>query len=145
MSTRTLRSKILVVTLGCLATANWSIAAPQTKKCKGSERLVGDCFMIHGRMQAGNGTPSVRIWRVGTTRMLGVPEGDVDGDPDVASLPDVIYNTNIRDQVVFADFVVCPLTKEKPGEMQMVCVESATNLVPSRAGVEKRAVRRGMD
>jgi hypothetical protein len=77
--------------------------------------------------------------------MLGVPEGDVDGDPDVASLPDVIYNTNIRDQVVFADFVVCPLTKEKPGEMQMVCVESATNLVPSRAGVEKRAVRRGMD
>lgn len=94
--------------------------------------------MVHGRMQAGNGTPSVRIWRVGTKRMLGVPEVPVDGDPDVASLPHVIYETNILDQAVFADFVVCPLTKEKPGEMQMVCVESATHLVLSGAWPQKK-------
>jgi hypothetical protein len=70
--------------------------------------------------------------------MLGVPEGDEDGDPDVASLPDVIYKTNIRDQAMFADFVVCPLTKEKPGAMQMVCVESATHLVLSGARPQKK-------
>lgn len=64
--------------------------------------------------------------------MLGVPEGNEDGDPDVVSLPDVIYKTNIRDQAVFADFVACPLTKENPGEMQMVCVESATHIVVIR-------------
>lgn len=41
------------------------------------------------------------------------------------------------DDVVYADYKVCPLTKEKPGVMQIVCVESATNM--------KRATRRGHD
>jgi hypothetical protein len=121
--------KVLAVTLGSALSATCSYASPDPPKCKGNAKLVGDCFTIHGRMQAGNGTPSIRIWRVGTKRMLGVPEGDEDGDPDVASLPDVIYRTNILDQAMFADFVVCPLTKEKPGAMQLVCVESATHLV----------------
>jgi hypothetical protein len=29
---------------------------------------------------------------------------------------------------LFGDFTVCPFTAEKPGEMEMVCVESGTNL-----------------
>jgi hypothetical protein len=130
--------KVLAVTISAALSGACSFAAPDPPKCKGNAKLVGDCFTIHGRMQAGNGTPSIRIWRVGTQRMLGVPEGDEDGDPDVASLPDVIYKTNIRDQAMFADFVVCPLTKEKPGAMQMVCVESATHLVLSGARPQKK-------
>lgn len=30
---------------------------------------------------------------------------------------------------VFGDYEVCPLTKQRVGEMQMVCVESASRLV----------------
>jgi len=138
MSLETIGRKWLAAALGCLLGANWSFAGHVKPTCKGNKKLVGDCFTVHGRMQAGNGTPSVRIWRVGTKRMLGVPEAPVDGDPDVASLPHLIYETNIRDQAVFADFVVCPLTKEKPGEMQMVCVESATHLVLSGAWPQKK-------
>ncbi len=70
--------------------------------------------------------------------MLGVPYGDEDGDPEIVSLPDVLEKTDILNQAVFADFVVCPLTKEKPGAMQMVCVESATHLVLSGAGPQKK-------
>ncbi len=36
------------------------------------------------------------------------------------------------DDVVYADFVVCPLTAEKPGVMQIVCVESATNITKTK-------------
>ncbi len=123
--------RVTAVALNFALTATSSLAAPDPPKCKGNVKLVGDCFTVHGRIQAGNGTPSIRIWRVGTKRMLGVPAGEEDGDPDVASLPDVIYKTNIRDQNVFGDFLVCPLTKEEPGAMQMVCVESVTHLVLS--------------
>ena len=71
-----------------------------------------------------NGTPSLRIWRVGTDRILGVlpPEHE-------------IIPKNLRSALkgfyrwVYADLQVCPFTKEKPGEMQMVCVESAEHLV----------------
>ena len=49
--------------------------------------------------------------------MLGVPEGDKHGDRSVASLPDVIDKTNMVGQ---ARFVVCPLTKERPGKMPVL-------------------------
>jgi len=32
------------------------------------------------------------------------------------------------DVVVFGDFVVCPFTKDVPGQMQSVCVASAAHL-----------------
>jgi hypothetical protein len=35
--------------------------------------------------------------------------------------------------VVFADFVVCPFTRPRPGVMQMVCIDAAT-------GVRRRSV-----
>lgn len=33
------------------------------------------------------------------------------------------------DQSLFGDFKVCPLTEQRPGMMQFVCVESAEHLV----------------
>jgi hypothetical protein len=33
---------------------------------------------------------------------------------------------------IFGDFIVCPFTKQKEGHMQMICVESARNLVIQR-------------
>jgi hypothetical protein len=29
----------------------------------------------------------------------------------------------------YGDFTVCPFTKQKPGEMQMVCIESAEQVL----------------
>jgi hypothetical protein len=73
----------------------------------------------------------MRIWRVGTDRILGVVPAE-----------DEIIPKGLRKALdeggqwpeVFGDFEVCPFTKEKPGEMQMVCVESASRLV-----IEKNA------
>jgi len=68
----------------------------------------------------------MRIWRIGTHRVLGVLPSE-----------DEIIPKNLRKALdnagqwpeVYGDFEVCPFTREKPDEMQMVCVESASHLV----------------
>ena len=102
---------------------------PATKKpCRDHPQLVGACFTVRGRMAYANGAPSVRIWRVGTKRIMGVSEGRF-GLPDYENLPQHIEDHLVLDEVdLFADFTVCPFTPLRPGEMQLVCVDSATNL-----------------
>ena len=73
-------------------------------------------------MQAANKKPSVRIWKVGTTRILGVKNQNLE------NLPTKVKEAFSFGAFVFADYLVCPLTKDKPGHMQMVCVESMTNI-----------------
>ena len=73
-------------------------------------------------MQAANENPSVRIWKVGTKRVLGVR------NKNLKNLPKKVREEFSFGVFVFADYKVCPLTKEKPGRMQMVCVESMKNI-----------------
>jgi hypothetical protein len=103
-----------------------SLSAQQKESCRNSPKVVDKCFKIHGRMSVGNGI-GMTIWRIGTDRMLAV--GDVDIIfPD--NLADAVFKKgDIYDRDVFGDFEVCPLTKSKDGEMQWVCVESASRLV----------------
>ena len=95
------------------------------------------CFTLRGRMGLYNGAPSVRIWRVGTKRMLGVSEQRfaVSG---YCTLPALLRARISWDVNLFADFVVCPFTPEEPGAMQLVCVDSAANIVVRSRGDAER-------
>ena len=96
--------------------------AAEDRPCKGSPQVVEPCYQTRGRLQVTNGTPGLRMWRVGTTRMLGIVPSE---DPII---PDQVAKLVFPNDRVFGDFLVCPFTKEKPGHMQMVCIESATNM-----------------
>ncbi|MGH7712611.1 MAG: hypothetical protein ACREOG_15070 [Gemmatimonadaceae bacterium] len=74
-----------------------------------------------------NGAPTVRIWKVGSRRMLGVSEGrfKIEG---YDNLPRGLAAHLTWDTDLFGDFVVCPFTREQPGVMQLVCVDAATKL-----------------
>lgn len=74
-----------------------------------------------------NGTPSIRIWPVGTKRILGVSEGE-NNNEDYKYLPDNIEDKLNWENAIFADFTVCPFTEDKPGVMRLVCVESVENI-----------------
>jgi hypothetical protein len=102
-----------------------SAFAQQTRSCKKDPRVVDECFKIHGRVRVVNGAGTV-IWHIGTDRKLEVQDEELIPQDltDVLSEKGDVYS---RD--VFGDFEVCPFTKKKPGEMQMVCVESASHLV----------------
>jgi hypothetical protein len=107
------------------------------------------CYWAHGRLSIYNGNPSDRIWKIGTSRILGVFNGPShfpphtiadDEDPELPVNLGMAYEADYRRwkqsegnrdyefPVVFADFEVCPLEPEKKGEMQAVCVESAKNI-----------------
>lgn len=92
------------------------------------------CYWTHGRLRAGNGTPSFRLWKVGTDRVLGIYSGpSVDRyglDNENPELP-ASLGRKFRpfEHGVFADFEVCPLEPQKAGVMQAACIESAKNIV----------------
>jgi len=84
---------------------------------------------VHGRLSVYNGTPSIRLWPIGTKRLLGVLDPkDISAEPGPNTIPPAVESKLDFDKDVFGDFVVCPLTRSRPGRMQTVCIESGKNL-----------------
>jgi hypothetical protein len=112
-------------------------AAPDPKAvacgrpCREHPQLSGSCSTIRGRMNSWNGAPSVRIWRVGTTRILGVSDKRfrIEG---FCNLPLDLLAKLSWETDLFGDFTVCPFTEVKPGGLQLVCVDSGANLTVRR-------------
>lgn len=96
--------------------------------CKGNPYQVAPCFKVHGRLMYYMGAPSPRIWWIGTKRILGVSESHA----EVRQMPKSLREKLKLDEAIYGDFEVCPFTKERPGEMQFVCIESASNLIVRR-------------
>jgi len=99
----------------------------QDKSCRQHPQLVGKCFTVHGRLSVYNGAPAMRIWKVGTKRMLGVSEQRF-AVPGYRNVPETIQNQLNQDVDIFGDFLVCPFTRPKAGEMQLVCIDEGKKL-----------------
>jgi len=63
---------------------------------------------------------------MGTRRLLGVSEQRFNL-PGYRNLPEGLAEQLNDDNEIIGDFLVCPFTKPKPREMQLVCIQSATN------------------
>lgn len=92
------------------------------ESCLDNPEIVEACYETRGRVKFYNGTPSFRIWKVGTNRLLGL----VPSEHEIA--PQNLARYLSPSNVIFGDFLVCPFTEERPGHMQYVCIEKATNL-----------------
>jgi hypothetical protein len=91
---------------------------------------VGEPFRVHGRLSVYNGNPSCRIWIVGTNRILGIRE--IEEEPLIPPGLLQILKEDINNLLIYADFVVSPLTEYREGVMQIVRVESAENVVVTK-------------
>jgi hypothetical protein len=83
-----------------------------------------------------NGSPSFRLWKIGTKRVLAIFSGPsidrygLDGEtPELPLNIEKYFSRLDNPYEVFGDFEVCPLEPEKAGVMQAACVESAKNIV----------------
>jgi hypothetical protein len=150
----------LILALVLCAIAAQALSQQATPKrqipCKTPENAAS-CYWVHGRLSLYNGNPSLRLWRVGTKRILGVYSGPhsesydpLDNEhPELPADLERAYDGEYKRRLalkdpdaglpepVFGDFEVCPLEPEHKGEMQAVCIESAKNifiqkLVPRR-------------
>jgi len=92
------------------------------------------CFTVRGRLEIWNGTPSVRIWPVGTRRMLGVvtASGSPDGGPLMPPPVQALIDQAPDQGAVYGDYRVCPLTRDQPGRMRAVYILGATRLRAER-------------
>ena len=99
----------------------------EDKSCRQHPQLVGKCFSVHGRLSVHNGAPALRIWKIGTKRMLGVSEQRfaLEGYRNV---PESIQKQLNQDVDLYGDFFVCPFTQPRAGQMQLVCIEEGKNL-----------------
>ena len=101
------------------------VARSPSQGCQSDPDLVGACFTVHGRLSAWNGNPAFRIWGVGTKRYFGITERPFP-PPENVVIPQSLDGKLDWDVEAYGDFLLCPFTVEKPGHMQMVCVESAS-------------------
>jgi hypothetical protein len=100
-------------------------------KCEGNPKVIGACYSVHGRLSRGADTVILRLWPVGTKRILGITGGPTLDDADAAIRPQNL-KFPFGDEDIYGDFEVCPFTPERKGVMQFVCIESASHLVVKR-------------
>jgi hypothetical protein len=108
-----------------------SPAGPAEKSCRAHPQLVGKCFTVRGRLSTYNGNPAVRLWRIGTKQVLGVSDQRF-SVPGYRNIPEDLAKQLDGENMIIGDFLVCPFTRPKPAEMQLMCIESAKNLVVKR-------------
>ena len=124
-----IRLLLLSILFVCaVAVTRSSPATAYDKPCSKHPQLVGSCFTVRGRLSVYNGAPALRIWRIGTKRILGVSEQQF-AVTGYRNVPENIRAEIDQDKALFGDYLVCPFTKPKENEMQMVCIEKVTNLV----------------
>jgi hypothetical protein len=123
------RLTLLIVLAACTVGARSPLPQP-ADECRARPDLVGKCFNVRGRLSVYNGTPSIRLWPLGTKRLLGVIDPrDPSAVPGRDTIPESVSSKLNFDKDVFGDFLVCPLTRARPGRMQTVCIESGKDLV----------------
>ena len=103
--------------------------------CRANPERVDACRVVRGRMTIANGNPTFRVWIVGTRRIVGVHGPSLGETERLDILPAAVRAALRADPFgtqVFGDYEICPLTRERPGWMQMVCLASASRLAVQR-------------
>src|SRR5687768_3864083 len=99
--------------------------ADEAPVCKTSPKVVGKCMTFYGPLAVYSGSPSLRIWPVGTKQLYGLR--GTGADPETVALPEKlreILATNPRE--VNGKWEVCPLEAERANQLRSVCLESAS-------------------
>ena len=90
---------------------SFAAQAGDTALCEKRTDLAGSCYEVHGRLNAWNGGPATeKIWVIGTRRLLAVYNRS-----DYSSVMPKAISEQLGsfDTKIYADFLVCPLEKEK--------------------------------
>ena len=122
------RMAALLLLILCGSVLAMSPSVPVEKSCREHPQLVSKCFNVHGRLSTHNGNPAVRLWNLRTRRMLGVSDQRF-SLPGYRNIPEDLARQLDGESVIYGDFLVCPFTRPRPREMQLMCIESAKNVL----------------
>jgi hypothetical protein len=124
-----LLTRVLVLQFITFPQAAFAQTGSQAKlqPCRNQPALIGKCFTVRGRLSLYNGAPTVRLWRAGTKRMLGVSASYA--QEGYSSIPEELEKQLTWENELWGDFLVCPFTPQRPKEMQLICIERGKNVV----------------
>lgn len=93
--------------------------AGEEKPCQCRPERVGPCFKVRGSIALYKQAPTVRLTADSTKRVLGIEGG----------VPEFLEeDLDVPQNVVTGEFFVCPVTRPRTGTIQLVCIESSSNL-----------------
>jgi hypothetical protein len=102
-----------------------------------SEVFTGEAlntpFTVHGRLHYYNGCGEMRIWIVGSKRILSVKDGPVNQKLNAILGED----GDVFSRTIYGDFTVDPTEADTKGHMRHVKVLAAKNLVIERDADQK--------
>jgi hypothetical protein len=128
MFTRIATSLLLIL---CGSVSAMSPPLVAEKSCREHPQLIGKCFDVHGRLSTYIGNPAVRLWPIGTKRVLGVSDQRF-SLPGYRNIPEDLSQQLKGENMIIGDFLVCPFTRARPREMQLMCIESAKNVIVNK-------------
>src|SRR5260370_35508035 len=112
-----MRHPLILVFVLCSVVARAIHQAPPKRKipCKTPENTAS-CYWTHGRLSVYNGNPSFRVWRIGTTKIVGIHSGPgaqrrdpEDGEhPEFPPNVERLVDREVDVHRIFADFEICP-------------------------------------
>ena len=101
-------------------------------------QIAQSCIHFRGRLTAGEGTPSVRLWHIGTPHVYGIYSNRYGFTHDSETLDNEAPELHFKlpkdipaagGWTVFGDFEVCPLEPRIEGHMQAACIASGSHIV----------------
>ena len=119
--------RLLATTLIASALFAGPAMAQETPACKTSPKVVGKCMTFYGRLSVYTGSPSIRIWPVGTKQLYGLRS--TGSDPENLVLPEKLRDALATNPLeINGKWEVCPLEPERSNQLRAVCLESASEL-----------------
>jgi len=94
--------------------------------CSADKRIVNPCYDVYGKLTV-HANMRVYLWPVGTKRLIAISYRKDSPEPN-PPLPSNIHLNHLLENDLFGNFNICPFTKEKAGKMQVVCINSVSNL-----------------
>jgi len=130
----------LISALALCAVAAQALPQQSEKRkipCKSPENTA-TCYWARGRLSVYDGRPPLRLWKIGTTRILAIYSGPSVKRGDEKDMMNPELPGNVRtifkssQDRIFGEFEIYPISPDQPGEMQAACIESAKGLFVQR-------------
>ena len=128
------RLPLLIALASTQALAN---EAYRQEPCKTPE-IASSCLHVHGRLAAGEGTPSTRLWPINTHHLYGIYSNRYGFSHDDSTLDNETPELHFRfpkgmpeqgGWTIYGDFEVCPLEPLKKGHMQAACIAGGSHII----------------
>ncbi len=93
------------------------------------------CYWTRGRIWIAQGGPSIRVWPVGTRRVLGIvnPKTGVTDVDETDALPDSVTAVLTEDVAVYGNYHICPIAPERRGWMRFVFIDKVAGKLVVRS------------